>query len=240
MHSYYPLQMLAQICSSYCGKYVHFPWKLLWIGSSSITKASRPTGLIVLGCNWTFSNQPKGLKRVPSLCLYGVLEYWRCSAFGAGIPVFEDARIGRIWCLFGPWFQVFVGGNPPGWRCTFKSMYVSMPECWARLRLPNNSEMRLVWAKKWKWGNEHRHVGEWGSSLYSMCGKPGLCPTYISSYGQPTNLQSCRSSWGWERWAWESGAGAQPCLCPNQHISHSKHGTLRTEEQETANSSSFM
>lgn len=60
---------------------------------------------------WTISNQPKRLRRVHSLCLYGVLEYWRCSIFGAGIPVFENANIERIWCLFGSWFQIFVGGN---------------------------------------------------------------------------------------------------------------------------------
>lgn len=59
---------------------------------------------------WTFSNQPIRLRRVHSLYLHGFLEYWKllCSVFEAGILVFENVSITRIWCFFGSWFQWLV------------------------------------------------------------------------------------------------------------------------------------
>lgn len=55
-----------------------------------------------------------------------------------------------------------------------------MLECRARLRLPNNSEMRWIWAKKMEmrqWTEAHGRMRQ-GSAIYSTCGKPALCPMF--------------------------------------------------------------
>lgn len=99
---------------------------------------------------WTLNKSSyKAKKDLPSLFVW-FLEYQgpSCSSARQKSLYFKLSELRKFSASFGSCFQWLVigfawKGTPPGWRCVFKSMYLSVLECWTRLRLQNGNELGL-------------------------------------------------------------------------------------------------